>query len=941
MGSEFGVLDPATATRTTICPIPLALWLGCACDTDGTLYAVDAMGVLCTIDKSTGEATTIGTTGLYSSIFTTGQSYPTSAVIDPTAHVMYISAAPADGGGLLYSINLKDATATQICGYPNDEEIVGLAMPLGLSADMPNPAENFRVEYPKGGIGGKYYFTAPSRTASGAKGEGELSYTVYEDGIGEDYIVDDGTCQWGAEVSRGLVCFYTGAHEYTIIMTANGHDSYARKFNVWVGSDTPQAPVALLVREGNVNHITWTLPEGGVHGGYVNPQDVTYTVTRYPDNQVVASMIKDLGYDDTAEETQQIVDYSYGVTCFYQGETSAEGRTDAVRTGYLAAPFEQHFDTQADFDQYTVINNNDDHAVWKWMQEGENGVARVNFSGSNPQDDYLVTPRIYLEKGKAYDLSFAVNAERADKTERIEVLLSSGEPVVADFTTTLLPAIDVHKADQYHKMHAMIVPQNDGIYYIGFHGISDPNKYYLKLDDICLAAAQDAGVPSAVTDLTVTPDYNGTLSATLAFTAPSKAADGTALTAINAINIIRDGQFAGTIENPEPGKPTTFTDEKVPALGYHTYMVVAENNYGEGVPYMTVSYVGVNVPTEVTDLTIEESPEESGNVTLTWKAPAVDVDGNKLNPDLVTYTIADVSTGTPVILSSGVKELQWSKNVCDHEKQDMLAFAVAAVTDAGTAPGVATGMTVVGKPYDLTFEEHAPLEGLNHPMEMVWENPENKAQWSTWTYEDTGYDVKAPDGDLGFLGLQATTQGSECTLWTGKIKLPAEATDAKLDFMDFNWYNPETQVENKNLMQVKVRLADGTDEVAKDIYTTDYAEKNAWMPASIDMGIYAGKTIRVGFRGVCNSYALMYLDDIRLSSETCGLSVLPMGDGFSVKSLKGALNINIPQGLYFNVVSTTGAIMHSGLSTGTQTVELPAGLYIVRVNGRSIKAIAK
>lgn len=105
---------------------------------------------------------------------------------------------------------------------------------------------------------------------------------------------DEKECQRGEEVSVSLFCWFTGTQEYKVVMNAGGHDSYARTVTVWIGPDTPQAPVPALERQGDVNHITWTLPEGGVHGGYVNAQDVTYTVTHYPDSVKVAQSIREL-----------------------------------------------------------------------------------------------------------------------------------------------------------------------------------------------------------------------------------------------------------------------------------------------------------------------------------------------------------------------------------------------------------------------------------------------------------------------------------------------------------------------------------------------------------------------------------------------------------------------------------------------------------------------
>ena len=84
-------------------------------------------------------------------------------------------------------------------------------------------------------------------------------------------------------------------------------------------------------------------------------------------------------------------------------------------------------------------------------------------------------------------------------------------------------------------------PLNDGVYYIGFHAISDAFRIALYVDDISVEAAPEAKSPSKVTNVTITPDASASLKANVNFTAPKTSYDGMPLTSLGGIRVLING----------------------------------------------------------------------------------------------------------------------------------------------------------------------------------------------------------------------------------------------------------------------------------------------------------------------------------------------------------------------------------------------------------------
>ncbi|MCR5014391.1 MAG: C10 family peptidase [Bacteroidales bacterium] len=96
----------------------------------------------------------------------------------------------------------------------------------------------------------------------------------------------------------------------------------------------------------------------------------------------------------------------------------------------------------------------------------------------------------------------------------------------------------------------------------------------------------------APTNLTVTPESETGLSATLTWTNPGNSMSGAALSSIDYIVIMRGNEVVTTIDNPTPGAAMTYVDNDVPRYDYFQYHLyaVTSGNHGKVVHSNTIGF---------------------------------------------------------------------------------------------------------------------------------------------------------------------------------------------------------------------------------------------------------------------------------------------------------------------------------------------------------------
>ena len=178
-------------------------------------------------------------------------------------------------------------------------------------------------------------------------------------------------------------------------------------------------------------------------------------ITRYPDEVIVATGLKETSYTETIPEVH--ARYYYTVTVYSDDNAGATVTSNIVTAGAIwFPPYLETFETQADFDSFKIIDANKDGKTWSFMNPGQNGQAYLQGNGTrnvdtgiydgNGNDDYFISPLINLKKDVDYRLSLDTY-DQFLTTEHMTILLGKKQDVTGD--ETQIASLDMHSNQSY------------------------------------------------------------------------------------------------------------------------------------------------------------------------------------------------------------------------------------------------------------------------------------------------------------------------------------------------------------------------------------------------------------------------------------------------------------------------------------------------------------
>ncbi|MCM1067513.1 MAG: choice-of-anchor J domain-containing protein [Muribaculaceae bacterium] len=855
-GYMFGTIDYKNGVTRKIATLT-NMWNAVAIDRDGTIYAIDQEMVengpvvecvkssLYTVNRETGALTLIGDTGLL-------PYYASSAVIDPRTGRMFWSVTPKDDDqSALYEVNKSTGACTLVYRYPGAEQFMGMYVPAPLAEDAaPAAVTDLRANFTGGSLSGTIDFTVPTLTYGGTEGSGAISYDIF---TGSNRITN-GSTAWGKKESVPVTLSRGGEVEFTVVLTNAAGNSPKEKVKTFAGTDVPKAPEVKAAYADGTMTVTWTVPDGSVNGGYIDPAAITYKVTRMPDHSVVAGATKETSFSETLAVPDDVVSYYYTVEATYDRKTSAAGVSNRIVLGAASAPYLIDFAEVDNLDDVTIINV--DPASKGWGLSG--GALLLREDSQLAKDDWVITAPIRLAPGSVYAISVEASSQGTRYPETIEIFCGDNNTAEAMTQEIVGPTVvSTASSSAWATITGYYAPESEQTVFIGVHACSEANVYNLRVKSIAITAAFATTAPGAPTDFTVTPDASGASSATISLKAPATDYDGKPLAGLTKLCIYRDGTEIHVKENPALGESITFVDSDV-LTGEHTYSAIAFNNAERGREVKTTVFVGVGTPVAPASLAIVET-ENPGEVHLSWPAVDTDTKGYPLNPELVTYTLyAPNAQGTSLVaVATGITGTEQTLQATDPETQIFAYYAVAAQTKGGSSDAVPSDFIAVGKPFGLPFSETFAggkinslftYTGLSGDWEVVTNNPEYLAQAD----------------DNGFAQMFGEYYGSSADLISGKIDL-AGSVNPILNFSTFNYYTT-AYGPDYNTIEVYVRTS-GTEWTRElEVLVNNAADPNRWGAVSVNLSKYEGKAIQLLFRATNYVYDTTTLDQIRIGN---------------------------------------------------------------------------
>lgn len=796
------------------------------------------------LDKTTGEATLIGETGLESQLLS-------SATIDTKTNRMFWNVC-SDESSVLAEVDLTTGQAHTLFELEGAPEIMGMFVPAPAAADdAPFYCEDISINLYKDTPTGNVTLKTPSLLFDEeTAGTGPLTVKV----IANDTEVGSLAAEWGAEVSVPITLPETGMYTFEVYAeNENGPGAKTKFRDVWVGGDTPVAPEPQLSYDGTSLNLTWDPVTVGVLGGYIDLENLSYTVTR-ADGTIAAEGLTETSYSEPVEAEGQLATYYYTVTVKAGDVVSGAGKSNIVAVGSIIPPYTSDFGKDG-LAGWTIIDANEDGKTWEISDQE----AKVTYNSTLSTDDWLISPQVKLQAGKSYTLSFNARGNSASFAEKFEVKAGAA-PTVEGLTEQLVEPTELKTSDPV-LFEAALNPTADGMYYIGIHGISDPDKFALLIGNLTIQEGRSLSAPGEATDVKVTPNQQGEFKATISFNAPSTTIDGNQLESLTKAEVWRGDLLVHTFDNPAPGEALSCEDATLESAGTATYKVTAYNSHGKGSEVSASAYIGYDLPMVPTNVQAFHT-DKAREILITWDPVTADINGLPMDASKVTYIVAQYNDGWNAI-ASGISSTECLLQMESYkDTQHFEQFAVFAQNEIGYGEGAASQLVPVGKLYESISESLPHGSGLNH----IWSyDTSGGASWDIRT--DLSFEgLASQDGDNGYFGMRGFGKENYASLCSGMVNL-RNLEKPGLSFYTFNITDENGTVDD-NLLEVDVMKLG--DREWTNIYSKSVNEacggETGWGYISIPLDDYADNTILFRFTGYTKVYTVVAIDNIKLNN---------------------------------------------------------------------------
>lgn len=883
--------------RTKISDLP-GDWAAFAIDGQGQMYGIDRD---MTIDHQLPVVTEtrlnrISEQGAVSLVGVTGElaAYVTGATIDPKTNRMFWVVNPADETAWLCEVNLSTGKATRLFEYVDGDQIVDLYIPERPDESAPDICTGAVVNFDGTSLSGTVSVTAPANFYGGLPGTGNITIHVLANGI----EAGSTETRFGAEVEIPVSVPSSGNYDFQVYASnGNGNGPKLKIGTQWVGPDTPAATTATLTyADGNMK-VDWLPVTETVNGGNMDLDNLTYTVVR-ADGSVAASGLKATSFTESIEVPQFLTAYYYTVYAVC-GDLKSEGAvTNTVSLGTIVPPYAFDFATDK-LNGWTILDSNGDGASWSL----DGNAARCMFSNDVDLDDWLITPPVYLEAGKAYPVDFDTWNNFANFSERLEVKFGKDDTAAGMSGTLLEPTVVTGGNANGQHIAKYLVPETTGTYYIGFHAISDIGNFFLYVSNVSIGASITAMTPETVSNLTLTADPDGAYKVQVAFDLPSSSLSGLPLSSISKVEIKRGDEVVKVYENRTPGQHIVFEDTTIPASGdylYHVTVYVGDLASQEVSGFLFVGFKYPEAPESVN----LKAGETAGYAVVTWSPVMTDITGKTYPAGSLVYNVYQMEgNGGRLISKITDGSTSYTYEAVAAGKQDFVQVAVMAEFEGTEGNGSVSPLIPIGTPYPGIHET-----GNFGKYGWSYSN-EGGGSWGLYRDDSLG-GVTSQDGDDFYFGCIGSNEDAYGYLYTGLITLE-DMTNPGLTFYNFN-IQDEKGNPDVNEIVVSVRI-EGEEEYTELFRNTPQEicdhYPNVWKRATVGLQQFAGKTVQIRFAAVVKQYFYTLIDNIYVGPI--------LGEDLRAANISAPATVKT--GTDFNVdvrVANYGANEASGWSVG-------------------------
>ncbi len=736
--------------------------------TRGVVIGLRSDGTLAQVEPSTGVQTVLGAVDV-PYFYLTGMAY------DKTNDCYIYNAQPREDSTYIYSIDAKTLEAKLLYTYGEGHSYIGLwsvGEPFYVNKSAPSVATELTVDFTDGATSGSFIFKLPTMNMGGSPILGNVNWVLAVDGVETRRGVDAA----GAEVTVENLELTAGMHEFTVTCSLGSAEGEGTSVASYIGKDTPMAPANVKL---DAQVVTWDAVTEGVNGGYINPDEVTYTV--WIDDEMIAQGIKatEVATRIGADTPLQI--YVAKVMATYDGKDSEVSSSNELAHGdglklpvYLAPS-----DTEVAL--FTILNANNDNRSFQWTTTQAYMGLKVQafaclYNSKEAADDWLWLPAVILEDpSKVY--TFSMNAFRAQKyTEQFEVKIGKAPTVEAMTQYIVNPTVIEGPFDMFGyppvPTESNFMVSEAGKYYIGIHCISEKDQYGLYVNEFRVKESEySSSAPMAVNMLTAVEGAKGALTAEVTLALPTASILGDIFPIDSTVKayVSVDGSEDEIELSGMPGQRVSCTVET--KQGDNTIRAFASYNGVHGPESEVKLFTGLDIPMTVNDFAITTSVNNM-DIILSWNPPTEGENGGYVAPTGVTYYLTQMTSEGWAILGVMGKDIStYTLSLPEGSPQNLYTFGVLAGNDSGRS-GVLTGASVAaGLTYDLPMKEDFGNGNVNITPLANYSGGQYKLSWGLGDAAQID-DYLANDGKLAFIGYSNSTGNN----MQGRISLPRFST---------------------------------------------------------------------------------------------------------------------------------------------------------------------
>ncbi len=470
-GKKFNLctIDLSNGKKTPVATLPQRIFT-LSFTAAGQLYGIGADGVLYKIDKYTGALTSVGSTGLIPSV-------NECAVIDYETNIMYWHATTGNNGGSIYTVDLATGKAELLTKFSPSYQLYGLYIKQKAQSDKaPAAPENLVPEFDGAALEGFLNFTLPTLDIEGGNLTGNVDWKVTLDGK----VLSSGAGAPGSAVAASVSVPAAGRYRFVAEVSSAGHDGLAANSQLWVGMDTPCSVTDIeLSSDKHTVFVSWTLPERGVNGGYVDHSKVRYILDRGPENVLVVDEYDKTEFSETLEGRSGIYPVLYRITPYIDDLCGQPVISTYVLAGEpYVTPFTIDLTDPFNSLIFDIVDNNHDRATWFYDSDRSAMSCMWPISSDRCRDDWMISFPMKLDAGEDYLMSVGMKSEGMWSLEDQDyndvfagefAAYIGSDNTPSAMTENIMEKKDVESAEWYTRISRPFSVKESGEYYIGFH----------------------------------------------------------------------------------------------------------------------------------------------------------------------------------------------------------------------------------------------------------------------------------------------------------------------------------------------------------------------------------------------------------------------------------------------------------------------------------------